>query len=652
MATDLMFDLENHFNPQTTAMDSYAGVDICSEQDGEWDIGLIDALEDIGDPDELLRALEDVPNVGEVLDVDVGIELPPWDPDTLRDGSVIHTGADMTLDSLSANPTLVSSPGSVEDLSPYYLHEEALTGQSQSSPASVSSDTSSSVHMSPERRTLRRSSHTPRAKSSHHSRRLIQATPKVSIQPKPVITVPMLHSTVPFQPKTIFISPLQTGLPVANPAPVTTHPAPPAGCPTVMAQPARAVHLRSPQVLPGLPTLQLPEQVVVMPMSASPAPPQPAVTVTLHGVAVSGDCAAGRRQQRMIKNRESASLSRRRKKEYMLTLEARLKMALFENQKLKSENGSLRIQLSSLVAENNDLKVTTPKRRAVCLLVVLVFIMLNVGPMGVFEGDSSSKLSMRTAPAGRHLLGFSTGSENSRGLETPETVIPPMAQRWEEPTAEEKALMVVKKESLLYPPPLPCQPPVNRTKAIKLASELRGWVHRHEAERRKTQRTSGSRHKTKTIPRAREKKAEVVKVLTVQYTDMSEKNSGNELQVYYAQHRSYSDFFEEIQRRGDTFYVVSFRRDHLLLPATNHSKGSRPKMSLVLPAVTPNETVIKDEEYEVMMQIDCEVMDTRILHIKTSSIPVFLRANHTDSYHSTSSNGQATPPMGVLTGSA
>jgi hypothetical protein len=53
-------------------------------------------------------------------------------------------------------------------------------------------------------------------------------------------------------------------------------------------------------------------------------------------------------------------------------------------------------------------------------------------------------------------------------------------------------------------------------------------------------------------------------------------------------HYSYAAFFEAINRRDDTFYVVSFTGDHLLVPAVAHNKTVRPKMSLVLPALPFN----------------------------------------------------------------
>lgn len=644
MSSDVTLDFGNH--QQYSVMDSDNGI-ISIDQGGEWDISLFDELDNLGDADELLEALQNSGYASEGPDLDFDIDIPLWNE---VDRSSTCTDGEVSMDSLSPAHTLSSlpSPASVEALSPYSL-DEAPSPLSQLSPVSVHSESSSSsVISAPAKKSSKRTSQTTRAKQAQPIKRPIQIGPKVSIQPKPLITaVPLAHAAAPLQAKTIIIQPLQTTvLPVVKPTPVNIQPAPPPGCPVVLSQPGQVLRIQTPQAITG--------NVVAMPSLRQdrpvPVAAPPVVSVTLRSPSSDDDSKFSQRQQRMIKNRESASMSRKKKKEYLLSLEARLKVALSENEVLKCENGNLKRQLEGLLSENTVLNATAPKRRAVCLMVLLVFLVLNVGPMRLFQGGSKHD-AFSTQHSGRHLLDFSPEAET-------EVVMGPDPHRSGSSeiadSSEDKALMVVKDPIFLRPPP-PCQPPVNRTKCLELTHELRGWVHRHEVQLTKSRRVSNSNHKpTRTILKTENKEAERAQIVTVHYSETTEeKNPGNELQIYYAPHNTYSDFFDEINRRGDTFYVVSFRRDHLLLPATNHNKGSRPKMSVVLPAMNINDSIIRDKQYEVMMQIDCEVTDTRILHIRSSTIPPLLRVNHTDTFYQNSpTDSQAVPPVGVLMGSS
>ncbi|XP_042337455.1 cyclic AMP-dependent transcription factor ATF-6 alpha [Plectropomus leopardus] len=647
MSSELTVDFENH--QHYPEMDSETGI-MSIDHGGEWDISLFDEFDDLGDADDLFQALEHAGYVSDAPDLDFDIDIPPWNQ---VDTSSTCTDGEVSVDSLSPAHTLssVPSPSSVEALSPYSLQDEALSPQWQPSPVTVCSESSGFSVISPAaKKAPKRTSQTARARQAQPTKRPIQIGPKVSIQPKPLITtVPLAHAAAPLQAKTIIIQPLQTTvLPVVKQAPVNIQPAPPPGHPIVLSQPSQVLQIQTQRAVTA--------NVVTMPtlsqdMSVPVATPQ-AVSVTLRAPSSDDDSKLSQRQQRMIKNRESASLSRKKKKDYLLSLEARLKVALSENEVLKCENGNLKRQLEGLLSENTTLKVTAPKRRAVCLMAVLLFVALNVGPMSLFQGGPGSKLgSVSTQHSGRHLLGFSSEAETEVGMGPDPLASSPSEMA---DSSEDKALMVVKDPIFLRPPP-PCQPPVNRTKCLELAHELRGWVHRHEVQQTKSRRMSNSNHKpTRTILKTENKESDGAQIVTVQYTKTTEeKNPGNELQVYYAPYHTYSDFFDEINRRGDTFYVVSFRRDHLLLPATNHNKGSRPKMSVVLPAMNINDSIIRDKDFEVMMQIDCEVTDTRILHIRSSTIPPLLRVNRTDTFYQHSSpDNQATPPVGVLMGSA
>lgn len=104
---------------------------------------------------------------------------------------------------------------------------------------------------------------------------------------------------------------------------------------------------------------------------------------------------------------------------------------------------------------------------------------------------------------------------------------------------------------------------------------------------------------------------------------------GKHVQIFspaYSNAMKYATFFEEIHRQDDTFYVVSFRADHLLLPALAHNKTFRPKMSLMLPAWNlNNNNNASTDGIVTLMQIDCEVLNTSMIRIKESSIPDNLR---------------------------
>lgn len=98
----------------------------------------------------------------------------------------------------------------------------------------------------------------------------------------------------------------------------------------------------------------------------------------------------------------------------------------------------------------------------------------------------------------------------------------------------------------------------------------------------------------------------------------------------YSNAMKYATFFEEIHRQDDTFYVVSFGADHLLLPALAHNKTFRPKMSLMLPAWNlNNKNNASNDGLVTLMQIDCEVLNTSMIRIKESSIPENLRNRST-----------------------
>ncbi|XP_062919802.1 cyclic AMP-dependent transcription factor ATF-6 alpha [Mobula hypostoma] len=629
----------------------------CEIGSGSWDRDWESLLfEELNDSSNMFEALKNNPFDSD-MEVDFSLEFTPWDYDpwgpTCSSSPDIPSSSDSSYGQTTSEPLSPASNSSVHSPADSLLqHEDLLCFSPQSSPISASSTSSECSNTAEELKVK----HLPEVKPQ------VNVPSNVSkqkpIQPKPIFipALPVSQPSPGLTGKTIIIKPVQTVMSIQKQKPIRICPAP-TGHPVVVSQPP-VVQLQPQVVLNSHPIINVdggtstmgavPVRILTNNNSCIMNEKSPLTKTVISASTHSDkkqDVSALRRQERMIKNRESACLSRRKKKEYLLNLEHRLRSALVENAKLKNENGSLQKQLQELMSENQQLKVSAPRRRAACVMALLVFIAFSYGPASIWERDSGAlQTTVRSAIHNRHLLGFS--DENDAGVDQ-ETLTEGSSYRNGISFSEKKDLMVVKKEPLLFVQQA-CQPQVNKTESLRLADELRGWVHRHEVVRDKLRKGYKMLHKLKTVPKHVEEKTDVAHYVTRKYIEVDEKNSGNELQVYYVPDRHYPSFFEAIRRKGDTFYLISFRRDHFLLPAISHNKTTRPKMSLVLPAMNIDEQFINEpKDHEVMMQIDCEVMATRVIHIKTSLIPAFLREqqeNRTAAYQQPAPAPAPAPP--------
>ena len=483
-----------------------------------------------------------------------------------------------------------------------------------------------------------------------------------------------------------------------------------------------------------------------------------------------------KRQQRMIKNRESACLSRKKKKEYVTNLEEELNGIAKENADLKEENKALKKRVSELENEKNQIALmagwaspqsilssasstdkstisnhtkedskqyslsyyhecnkknnndpTSKYKKGTVLLALLFMISLNANNLG---GLYLNQVPINT-------------NDDSNGMVMPRKEMNPSSFAINDTPGDDMGHL---SRSLLWqsnystaigddeiPPHLCSDKFVNQTESIRLENQLRGWfqldnktlrnVTKYQATMKKaldaSAQPSTSSYKLRQNqfgeydffggPKAAvgvdvKKTKSLRKRLSSSigpYRGAASRISGVEngnVQanvpggVYHMlipeqvedsdrpqrevqqpkpfervvsifnksvpevpPRNTYDSFFDAIDRREDTFYVVSFSGDHLLLPASfaGRNKSSRPKMSLLLPSITVNmnESMQPPPNHVAMMQIDCEVINTKLIHIQEDAIPHHMMAaqqmmnNHSgndkDSDTKSDSNGNA-----------
>lgn len=201
---------------------------------------------------------------------------------------------------------------------------------------------------------------------------------------------------------------------------------------------------------------------------------------------------------------------------------------------------------------------------------------------------------------------------------------------------EEKLRDSFNKNKTMHHPMCPMY--INQSESIRLDYELRRWIG-GESDHDSWMAPTKAKLNKKSLGELLLPKSSVQKKATnnkrhypqkIKSEDIHKINNiqtstANAVEVFSPVLREHASLFEALGRKDDTFYVVWFSGEHLLLPASRKNNTSRPKMALVLPAVPINETYSTPANHITMMQIDCEVTNTQLLHLQQSVIPFHLR---------------------------
>ncbi|WAR30660.1 hypothetical protein MAR_033202 [Mya arenaria] len=138
----------------------------------------------------------------------------------------------------------------------------------------------------------------------------------------------------------------------------------------------------------------------------------------------------------------------------------------------------------------------------------------------------------------------------------------------------------------------------------RLAEQLAGWMSRHEEKKMVVKKKLGKKPDKQLRPistLSRAMRGDIGHGMDTKYN--SGLDSRYHLQLYEGADTG-KDFLKALHRRNDTFYVLSF--DESMMP--------------------------RDDEVG-MMQIDCEVMNTQLVHVRKSAIPRKARSKYNATTH-------------------
>ncbi|CAF0946997.1 unnamed protein product [Rotaria sordida] len=354
---------------------------------------------------------------------------------------------------------------------------------------------------------------------------------------------------------------------------------------------------------------------------------------------------------RMIKNRESASLSRKRRKDLMENLDVQVKQLKDENEELKRQNSKLLTRIHTLEMENEILKkykipnspITTRTQKPLILMGILLLVVFNVftlKSLSPISNQSSNPLDLYNnegaiVPSRTILSHHRTNNDKSYINSNEHDYGPDGTQNYND-----------------YPSVIPnypyiqCVAYINKTHSQRINRDLHSWVQDHNEKSAKSESVIIPDSKSLSLPSneiVRSKSDSSIEPLqhisrkVARETKYQSESKGH-IQPYKTYEANYDDFIETLDRKNDTLYFVSFKRDHLIIPAKVQNQTQRPKMSLILPAsmANLNKSLNVPKNHVPMIKIDCEVEDTKLVFVKHNHIPSSYRNDLFQYYSSTS----------------